>query len=251
MPVNREEANGLPLHAGLRQRLRDRDLAGFAAAGHELAAAAGLRALCRAAFRLALHGAARHQRALLALSHPAERQAPPALQGGRLPAVEDCAECRRPPTAAGAIALGPAFHAERADRFPRRHPHHDDGRRCARPVGHGRACLCRQCRHGRRPFLQRRRRDAGGGAGRRRALRHRDGHHRAATRRNRRHPARPGVQGRADRRSRARLHLRELRRQVHHAQPRPDRRQLPGQPARLQDARRLVRGKGDALPPAS
>ena len=36
-------------------------LARLAAAGAELAAAAGLRPLCRAAFRLALHRAARHQ----------------------------------------------------------------------------------------------------------------------------------------------------------------------------------------------
>ena len=41
----------------------------------------------------------------------------------------------------------------------------------------------------------------------------------------------------------ARLCLRELRRQVHPARPRPDRRQLPGQPARLQDALRRFEEK--------
>ena len=49
---------------------------------------------------------------------------------------------------------------------------------------------------------------------------------------------------------RARLCLRELRRQVHAARPRPDRRQLPRQSARLQDAGRRLRGQGDALPAA-
>ena len=49
----------------------------------------------------------------------------------------------------------------------------------------------------------------------------------------------------------ARLCLRELRRQVHLAGARPDRRQLPGQSARLQDPGRRLRGQGDALPRCS
>ena len=47
-------------------------------------------------------------------------------------------------------------------------------------------------------------------------------------------------------RSRARLSLRELRRRLHAARARPDRRQLPGQSARLPDARRGLRGQGRA-----
>ena len=58
----------LPLR--LRQRVRDRGAAGRAAGRPQLAAALRLRPLRRAAFRLALHRAARRQRALLALPHP-------------------------------------------------------------------------------------------------------------------------------------------------------------------------------------
>jgi hypothetical protein len=53
---------------------------------------------------------------------------------------------------------------------------------------------------------------------------------------------------RTRRRAGARLCLRELRRKVHRAGPRPDRRQLPGQSARLQDAGGGLRGQGNALP---
>src|SRR5690606_35696412 len=49
-----EDGDGLFLHAGLRQRLRDGNASRFTAAGHELSAAARLRALCRAALRLPL-----------------------------------------------------------------------------------------------------------------------------------------------------------------------------------------------------
>ena len=49
----------------------------------------------------------------------------------------------------------------------------------------------------------------------------------------------------------ARLCLRELRRQVHAARPRADRRQLPGQSARLQDAGRLRSRRRRRLPAAS
>src|SRR5208282_4023030 len=60
--------------------------------------------------------------------------------------------------------------------------------------------------------------------------------------------ARREVQGRTRRGSGARLSLRELRRQLHASEPRPDRRQLPRQSARLQDADRRFRGQGDAVP---
>ena len=46
----------------------------------------------------------------------------------------------------------------------------------------------------------------------------------------------------------ARLRVRELRRQVHAARPRTDRRQLPRQPARLQDAGGGLRGQGGEKP---
>ena len=118
--------------------------AGLAAAGPQLAAASGLRALCRAAFRLALHRAARHQRALLALPHPAERRHTGRFRPAELSTVEDGAECRRPRTGARAVALEPDADARGADRFPRRHAHHDHGRRRARPDRHGGPCLCRQ-----------------------------------------------------------------------------------------------------------
>ena len=91
--------------------------AGRAAAGPELAAAAGLWALCRATVRLALHRAARHQRALLALSHPAERQAHRALQGSELPLWKTRAQRRRPRAGARPIPLEPDADAEGADRL--------------------------------------------------------------------------------------------------------------------------------------
>ena len=78
--------------------------------------------------------------------------------------------------------------------------------------------------------------------------RHRDGRDRHRAGRDLRPAARHGVQGRTDRRDGARLCLRELRRQVHAARPRADRRQLPGQSARLQDAGRLLRGQRTAVP---
>ena len=52
-----------------------------------------------------------------------------ALQGGRLSAVEDRAEYRRPRAGARAAALEPGADAQRRDRFHLGHPHHDDGRR--------------------------------------------------------------------------------------------------------------------------
>ncbi len=97
---------------------------------------------------------------------------------------------------------------------------------------------------GERVLLQRRRRTADRAAAGRAALLHRVRPHRCRARRNLRHPARREVQGRAARRPRARLRLRKLRRQVHAAGSRADRRQLPRQRARLQDARCRLRGQG-------
>ena len=79
-------------------------------------------------------------------------------------------------------------------------------------------------------------------AGRRRQRLHRNGHHRCRAGGDLPDPARHDVQGLAPRGggSPSRLYLRELRRQVHAARPRADRRQLPGQSARLQDAGRSL-----------
>ena len=124
------------------------------------------------------------------------------------------------------------------------HAHHDDGRRRQHAGRHGRARLSRHAIDGERLLLQRRRRDADRAAAGRAALLHRVRQHRGRARRDLRHPARREVQGGADGRSGARLCVRELRRQVHAARPRADRRQLPRQRARFQDARRGLRGQG-------
>src|SRR5690348_10585480 len=58
------------LHVWLWQYVRDRSVVGRTADRAQLAAEGELRALCRAALRLAVHSAAIHERALLALSHP-------------------------------------------------------------------------------------------------------------------------------------------------------------------------------------
>src|SRR5262249_11556142 len=68
------------IYVGLRQQLRDGGASGSAADRPQLAPEGQLRALCRAAQRLAIHGASRPEPALLALSHLAERQAHGALQ---------------------------------------------------------------------------------------------------------------------------------------------------------------------------
>ena len=69
--------------------------------------------------------------------------------------------------------------------------------------------------------------------------------HRA--RRDLRDPARHNLQGRAHRRAGARLCVRELRRRLHAAGSRTDRRQLPRQCARLSHPGRRLRGQGGAL----
>ena len=59
--INRGGSDGLSYMPGFGNDFETESLARRAAAGPELAAAPRLRALCRAAFRLALHRAARHQ----------------------------------------------------------------------------------------------------------------------------------------------------------------------------------------------
>ena len=91
---------------------------------------------------------------------------------------------------------------------------------------------------GGRLFLQRRRRDADRAAAGRAAVRHRNGRHRRRAGRDLPSSRAAWCSRSSCRRPGARLCLRELRRQVHPAGARPDRRQLPGQSARLQDAGR-------------
>ena len=130
--------------------------------------------------------------------------------------------------------------------LPHRHAHHDHRRRRQHAGRHGRAHLSRHAVDGERLLLQRRRRAADRAAGELAAVLHRVRQDRGGARRDLRHPARHEVQGRAGERPGARLRVRELRRQVHPARPRADRRQLPRQSARLQDAGGGLRGQGGA-----
>ena len=205
-----------------------------------------LRPLRRAAQRLALHGAASQQRALLAVPHPTDDRQLGALCQGR---------CR--PMAHGSLRRGrdPArTHALGPDPAPVRRPVADRGyqdhhhrRRCRQPGRHGGARLSRHPLDGERVLLQRRRRDdvrapAGG-----LEAAHRVRRHRRRARRGRGDPARRQVQRRAAERARPRLPVRELRRRPDPARARADRRQLPGQPARLPDPGRGLRGSRRAL----
>ena len=91
-------------------------------------------------------------------------------------------------------------------------------------------------------LLRRRRRAADRAAAGPARPSHRARRDRRRARRDRGDPARRPLPGRAARRRGARLCLRELRRAVPPARPRPDRRQRPRQPARLPDpAGRLTR----------
>ena len=244
-PVDAGDAGRL--HAGLRQRLRDGGAAGRPADRAELAAARRLRALCRAALGLALHGAARRQRALLALPHPPLGEAHAAVQEDGAALLEDRAVPGRARSPDRAAALGAGADPEGAAHLPLGAAHHDHIGRRQHPGRHGRARLSRHPVDGERLLLQRRRRDADRAAAGLHPLLHRVRQDRGRARRDLRHPARRQVQGRAGRRPRARLRVRELRRQVHAARPRADRRQLPRQRARLQDAGGGLRGQGGAL----
>src|SRR5690606_28457716 len=84
-----DQSDASRLHAGLRQRLRDRGAAGRTARRAELSAAHRVRALCRAALRLAIHSAARYKRALVALSYPAFRPARAPVPEGGTASLED------------------------------------------------------------------------------------------------------------------------------------------------------------------
>ena len=136
----------------------------------------------------------------------------------------------------------------RAAVLPRGRAHHHDGRRRRQPGRHGRACLPRSPARwstststmptARLLFVPQQ--------GDLRLV-DRVRHHRHRAGRDRRHPARREDPRRAARRAGARLSLRELRRRLHPAGARADRRQLPRQPARLPHAGRGLRGHGRAL----
>ena len=134
-------------------------LPGALPVGPQLAAEMPLRPLCRAAQRLAVHRAAHHQRALLALSHPPDRGAlGPVREGRHRPVAHGAVP--RSGHADRADALGPDPDPRRAAVLRRGRAHHHHGRRRRRAGRHGRARLSRHPLDGGRVLLQRRRRDA-------------------------------------------------------------------------------------------
>ena len=220
------------LHVRLRQQLRDRGVARRAADRAQFAAALRLWALCRAAFRLAVHGAARQQRTLLAVSDPAVGEALRTLRKSRRRAVAH----RAVPRAGDPVAQlrwDPAPIPKTGDDVPAGRADHDHGGRRQHPGRHGGACLPHHQIDGRSAFLQCRWRDDVRAAAGQSALRHRVRPDRRRARRDRGDPARREIPCRDHGRPGARLSLRELRRRLHAAGARPDRRQLPRQCARF------------------
>ncbi len=134
-----------------------------------------------------------------------------------------------------AIALGSGADPEAGHDVPAGRADHDHGGRRQHPGRHGRARLSHHQIDGRSAFLQCRRRDDVRAAAGQSALRHRVRPDRCRARRDRGDSARREIPRRDSRRSRARLSLRELRRRLHAAGARADRRQLPRQCARLPD----------------
>ena len=130
----------------------------------------------------------------------------------------------------------------RAARLHRRPLHRRGQRRHQDPQRHGRPPLRRQQEHA-GPLLRRLRRRA---AVRPRAQRDHPAHRARPAPgqpgRDRGGPARHQVPGRTARRHRARLPVRELRRELHPPGTRPDRRQRPGQRAGLPLPARRLRG---------
>ena len=222
-------------------------LPGALAGRPQLAAEMPLRALCRAALGLALHGAAHRQRALLALPHPPDRHALGRVPEGRHRPVAHRARARgRLPIAP--YRWDPIADPVRAALLPRRHAHDDDGGRCRHAGRHGRASLFRHPLDGGRVFLQL--------PTARCCSSPQQGELRLWTEFGiidiepgeiavipRGVKIRVELLGRAG----ARLSLRELRRRPHAARARADRRQLPGQPARFPDALRRLRGPRGAV----
>ena len=127
-PVRGAGPRRIPLR--LRQRLRDRGAARRAADRPQLAAEVRLRALCRAAHRLALHRAARHQRALLALPHPADGARTGAGSRKADIGLWRTAPCAEVETADRADALGPDPAPDERPVVRRGRAHHHHGGRC-------------------------------------------------------------------------------------------------------------------------
>ena len=201
--------------------------------GPQLAAAGAARPVRRTAQRDRVHPAAGREPQIVGVPHPAEREAPRVLADRQQEPKGHAV--RRTRTEPEPAALGPASAAKRrhAAGLHRRPVHGRGQRRHQDQSRDGHSPVRGQSLHA-RPLLRRLRRRA---AARPRARR---GHpaHRARPdagqpRRDRRRPARHPLQGRADRRLRPRLPVRELRRELHPARARPDRRQRPGQRARL------------------
>ena len=132
------------------------------------------------------------------------------------------------------VALGPVADARRRGRFHRRPDDPGRGRRCRGAGRPGRPCLLREPLDGRPVLRQCRRRDADRAASRAIGAGERTGNSAGCTRRDRGGAARHSAAHRAARRPLARLCLRELRDRVPAAGTRADRRQRPGQCARLQ-----------------
>ena len=127
-------------------------------------------------------------------------------------------------------------------RLCRWRPHHDHGGRRQHPDRPVDGPLFCHAVNGRRLFLQCRRRTSHRAAAGFARCSYRIRPHCARSGRNWRHSTRRQIQGRARPRSRTRLFVRELRREIHTSQPGSDRRQLSGQSARFQDACRRLRG---------
>ena len=229
-----------PHHAGLHVRLpqqfRDGGAARRIADRAQFAATLRLRALCRTAFRLAVHGAARQQRTLLAVSDQAFGKAFRTFCKSRCRAVAH----RAVPRAGDrdrAVALGSDADPENRNDVPAGRADHDHGGRRRHAGRHGSACLSHHQIDGRSAFLQCRRRDDVRAAAGNLALGYRIRPDRCRARRDRGDSARRQIPRRDPGRAGARLSLRELRRRLHAAGARANRRQLPCQRARFPHAR--------------
>ena len=109
-----------------------------------------LRALCRTALRLALHRAAGHQSALMALSHPTERQAFGPLRESRQGPDADRAGARETrDLPIGQLRWDPTPLPDGEVTFLERSAHHHDGRRFRHAGRHGGACAARHRIHDR------------------------------------------------------------------------------------------------------
>ena len=234
------------LYVRLRQQFRDRGAARRAAHRPQFAAALRLRALCGAVVRLAVHRAARQQRALLALSHPPVGQAFRAFRQGRCRIVAHRAVSRAWKLPIGQLRWDPAP-------IPKAEMTFLQGVQTMTTAGDAgtQAGMAAHIFLITKSMVDQHFYNADGemlirAAAGKLALRHRIRPHRCRARRDRGDSARREISRRTHRGPRARLSLRELRRRLHAARARADRRQLPGQCARFPDTGRGLRGQGHA-----